>query len=290
MFFNNDNSVKENNQKSTISNSANQNLQPSVSSSANIISIVNQKGGVGKTTTAVNLAAGLSRNGQRVLLVDFDPQGNASSYLGINIASLTLSSIDVMNGVCTIERAILDTGRKNLHILPTNVKLGSYNQGGAGVNTRVLKDALTSEFCNLNYDYIIIDCQPSLSILTINAMVASNGVIIAMQAEYLALDGLSQLLLTLKEVNQKLNMKLFILGVVITMYDKRNKLCIEVREELVKHMSKDLFRTTIPRLVKLAESPSHGKTIFEYNPNGMASLVYNDLANEVIARVKEKQK
>jgi chromosome partitioning protein len=248
------------------------------------LAIVNQKGGVGKTTTAVNVAACLAKIGKKTLIIDFDPQGNAGSYLGIAIASLKLTALEVINGTATLEEAIIDSGRENLHILPSNIKLGSFNQGTTNGKTDLLKKIISSDYAN-TYDFIIIDCQPSLSLLTINAMSASNGLVIPIQAEFLALDGLSQLLLTLKEVKQKMNVSLTILGIVVTMYDKRNNLCIEVKNELVKNMSKDLFKTSIPRVVKLAESPSHAKTIFEYEPNGLASLAYRELTLEIVLRL-----
>jgi chromosome partitioning protein len=268
----------------TLLTTANQAKKPG----CNILSIVNQKGGVGKTTTAVNLSAGLAKLGHKVLLVDFDPQGNASSYLGINITQLLKSSLDFMQGSSLSDCRIVQV-RDNLDILPSNIKLGSYNQGtNSNTNTNALLTALKRGAVDKEYDFVIIDCQPSLSTLTINAMVASTGLIITMQAEYLALDGLSQLLLTLKQVKQKLNTDLNILGVLITMYDKRNKLCQEVKQELVNNMPNELFETSIARLVKLAESPSHGKTIYEYEPNGQASHSYLDFSKEVVKRVNKE--
>lgn len=248
------------------------------------LAIVNQKGGVGKTTTAVNVAACLAKIGKKTLILDFDPQGNASSYLGINIANLEKTSLEVLNKSSKLQDAVVQTGRENLYVLPANIKLGSFNQGTTQGRTDVLKNILAESFAK-TFDFIIIDCQPSLSLLTINAMAASNGLVIAMQAEYLALDGLSQLLLTLKEVKQKMNVGLTILGIAITMYDKRNNLCVEVKNELVKNMPKELFKTAIPRVVKLAESPSHGKTIFEYDPNGLASHAYRELTLEIVLRL-----
>jgi chromosome partitioning protein len=248
------------------------------------LAIVNQKGGVGKTTTAVNVGACLAKIGKKTLIVDFDPQGNASSYLGINIANLPKTALDVISKSAKLEEAVISTGRDNLYILPSNIKLGAFNQNNVQGKPDVLKNILSSEFAK-TFDFIIIDCQPSLSLLTINAMVASDGLVIAMQAEYLALDGLSQLLLTLKEVKQKMNVGLSILGIAITMYDRRNNLCIEVKNELVKNMPKELFKTSIPRVVKLAESPSHSKTIFEYEPNGLASHAYRELTLEIVLRL-----
>jgi chromosome partitioning protein len=248
------------------------------------LAIVNQKGGVGKTTTAVNVGACLAKIGKKTLIVDFDPQGNASSYLGINIANLPKTALDVISKSAKLEEAVISTGRDNLYILPSNIKLGAFNQNNVQGKPDVLKNILNSEFAK-TFDFIIIDCQPSLSLLTINAMVASDGLVIAMQAEYLALDGLSQLLLTLKEVKQKMNVGLSILGIAITMYDRRNNLCIEVKNELVKNMPKELFKTSIPRVVKLAESPSHSKTIFEYEPNGLASHAYRELTLEIVLRL-----
>jgi chromosome partitioning protein len=253
---------------------------------AHIISIVNQKGGVGKTTTAVNLSAGLAKLGSKVLLIDFDPQGNSSSYLGVNITSLNSTVLDLISGEdVKFEDIVLQNTRENLDLLPANIKLGSFNQSVQDSTSSLLKSLKKAGAINY-YEYIIIDCQPSLSTLTINAMTASQNLIITMQAEYLALDGLSQLLLTLKQVKQKLNPNLSILGILITMYDKRNKLCQEVKQELITNMPKELFETTIPRLVKLAESPSHGKTIYEYEGNGPASMAYLNFAREVKSRLE----
>jgi chromosome partitioning protein len=248
------------------------------------LAIVNQKGGVGKTTTAVNVGACLAKIGKKTLIIDFDPQGNASSYLGINIANLPRTALDVITKSAKLEEAVIETGRDNLYILPSNIKLGAFNQNNVQGKPDVLKNILSTDYAK-TFDFIIIDCQPSLSLLTINAMVASDGLVIAMQAEYLALDGLSQLLLTLKEVKQKMNVGLSILGIAITMYDRRNNLCIEVKNELVKNMPKELFKTSIPRVVKLAESPSHSKTIFEYEPNGLASHAYRELTLEIVLRL-----
>jgi chromosome partitioning protein len=248
------------------------------------LAIVNQKGGVGKTTTAVNVGACLAKIGKKTLIIDFDPQGNASSYLGINIANLPRTALDVITKGAKLEEAVIETGRDNLYILPSNIKLGAFNQNNVQGKPDVLKNILNTDYAK-TFDFIIIDCQPSLSLLTINAMVASDGLVIAMQAEYLALDGLSQLLLTLKEVKQKMNVGLSILGIAITMYDRRNNLCIEVKNELVKNMPKELFKTSIPRVVKLAESPSHSKTIFEYEPNGLASHAYRELTLEIVLRL-----
>jgi chromosome partitioning protein len=264
-----------------IQNSTNTKLKDN--SKSEIIAIVNQKGGVGKTTSTVNLAAALARLEHKVLLIDFDPQGNASSYLGINITTLAKTVLNFVEGE-GINSIVIQNVRTNLDLLPANLQLGSYNQGKSSIDTKSLQAQLIKSGALDHYEYILIDCQPSLSNLTINAMSASTSLVIPMQAEYLALDGLSQLLLTLKQVKQKLNPDLKILGILITMYDKRNKLCQEVREELVKNMPQELFRTVITRLVRLAESPSHGKTIFEYDPTGQASLAYYDFAREVIER------
>lgn len=252
-----------------------------------ILAIVNQKGGVGKTTTAVNVAACLANIGKKTLIVDFDPQGNASSYLGINIANLEKTALNTLTGTASLEECVVSSGRDCLYVLPSNIKLGAFNQGVSAGKTDLLKKSLDSAFAK-SFDFIIIDCQPSLSLLTINAMCASSGLVIAMQAEYLALDGLSQLLLTLKEVRQKMNMNLTILGIAITMFDRRNNLCLEVKNELVKNMPKELFKTSIPRMVKLAESPSYAKTIFEYDPNGMASHAYRELTLEIVLRLSNK--
>jgi chromosome partitioning protein len=246
-----------------------------------IIAISNQKGGVGKTTTAVNVAAALASKQKSVLLVDLDPQGNATSGLGITKDQTKTTSYDVLLGK-PLASAILETRIENLYVLPTN-----QNLAGAEVELvdmagreRKLKDALSLAA----YDYIVIDCPPALGLLTVNALVAANYVLIPVQAEYYALEGLGQLLGTIQAVRQGSNAGLDILGVVLTMYDKRTSLSEQVAEELRKHFGDKLFKSTIPRNVRLAEAPSFGRTVYEHDKWSKGARAYKNLAKEIEKR------
>lgn len=250
----------------------------------NIIAVSNQKGGVGKTTTAVNLAAALASKKNQVLLVDLDPQGNATSGLGVvGESNIVATSYDVLLGKPLVT-AVLETRIPNLYILPTD-----QNLAGAEVELvdmqgrdRKLKEALALAA----YDYIIIDCPPALGLLTINAQMAANYVFIPVQAEYYALEGLGQLLGTIQAVRQSGNPHLDLLGVVITMYDKRTSLSEQVAAELKKHFGDKLCKATIPRNVRLAEAPSYGRTVFEHDKWSKGARAYKQLANEIEKRVQ----
>lgn len=257
---------------------------------ANIISLVNQKGGVGKTTTSINLAASLGKLGKKTLIVDLDPQGNASTGLGIDKGATKNSVYEVLTGKCSIKDAIIKTKFSHLCILPATINLAGldvelvsmeYNNPEFKKNEQ-LKNAL-AEVKEL-FDYIIIDCPPSLGLNTMNALVASNSVLIPIQCEFYALEGVAQVLNTIIITQTKLNPELTIEGVLLTMLDSRTNLGLEVVEQVRKFFGDKTFNTIIPRLVRLVEAPSHGKPICEYDPLCRATEAYLNLAKEVIER------
>ncbi len=247
-----------------------------------IISIVNQKGGVGKTTTAVNLAAYLAHHGKFVLLVDLDPQGNASSGLGVDYQSIENGVYNPLISDIAFNEVIVPSSVEGLKIAPATADLAGARVELVDLEKREfrLHDAIL-EVRN-DYDYILIDCPPSLCLLTINGLVASDEALIPVQTEYYALEGLSQLLNTVDLVKNNLKPELNVLGAVMTMYDDRNKLSREVFDELYKYFPNKIFRTVIPRNVKLAEAPSFGKSILHYDKRSPGSKAYKRLASEII--------
>lgn len=249
-----------------------------------IYAITNQKGGVAKTTTAVNLAAGLLKRKKTVLLVDFDPQGNAGSGLGIDTRNLTHSIYDCIINDVPVSDVLQHTKYKGLDVLPSNIDLAGAEQELGALTDRAtrLKDVLDP--LAETYDYIIIDCPPSLGMLTINALTASHKVIIPIQSEYYALEGISQLIQTIRLVQQAYNKDLVIGGIVITLYDGRMRLSRQVVADVRNNFGKLVFKTVIPRNVRLSEAPSYGQTIFEYEPLSKGALAYSNLAKEVINR------
>jgi len=251
---------------------------------AYIISFANQKGGVGKTTSAVNSASALGELGKRTLLLDLDPQGNATSGVGIPKKSIRFSSYDVLIGKATAKQAIIPTAYANLSVLPSQIALAGAEFELIDMENRemVLREAL-KEVAD-DYDYIVIDCPPSLGILSIDALAASNGVIIPMQCEYYPLEGLSQLMLTIRQVKKFYNPKLEITGILITMYNGRLNLSIQVLEELKKYYADKLFTTTIVRSVKLSEAPSYGEPINYYDKYNKGTKAYRELAGEIVER------
>ncbi len=248
-----------------------------------IVSIVNQKGGVGKTTTSVNLAAHLAELGKYVLLVDLDPQGNASSGLGVDPRELH-GTYEAMTGLRRAKEVMVKTSHDGLHLLAANENLaGASIELVSELNReRKLHQALL-EVRN-DYDYILIDNPPSLGLLTINGLVAADSVLIPVQAEYFALEGLGQLMKTVDLIKQSIKPELQVMGAVITMFDPRTKLSKQVLEELYRHFPEKIFRSVIPRSIRLAEAPSFGKSILHYDPDSKGSKAYERLAQEFITK------
>ena len=255
-----------------------------------IISLVNQKGGVGKTTTSINLSAALGKLGKKVLIIDMDPQSNATTGLGLNSNDFKNDIYELITGKCDVKKAIKKTKFHNLSIIPATLNL-------AGVDVEFVKKMLEDkefqqnmqlklklEEIKDNYDYIIIDCQPSLGLGTMNALVASDSVIIPVQCEFFALEGITQLLNSIIMVQSSMNPNLRIEGVLLTMLDGRTNIGLEVIEEIRGYFKNKVFNTIIPRLVRLVEAPSHGKPISDYDPESRATLAYQNLAKEVISR------
>ncbi len=248
-----------------------------------VIAIANQKGGVGKTTTAVNLSACLADIGNRVLLIDIDPQGNATSGIGINKGDTSTCIYDVLIEEEDIKNALIPSNVPNLDAVPATIQLAGSEIELVPTISRELRLRKALEEIREEYDYIIIDCPPSLGLLTLNALTASDSVLIPVQCEYYALEGLSQLLNTIRLVQKRLNHNLAIEGVLLTMLDARTNLGIQVIEEVKKYFQEKVFSSIIPRNVRLGEAPSHGEPIIKYDPRSRGAEVYSDLAKEVMA-------
>jgi len=253
-----------------------------------IIAIANQKGGVGKTTTAINLATALAAIGEKVLLIDIDPQGNASTSLGIDKQNRRLSSYDVLIDRVPVAEAAVPTAVPNLAIIPSTLDLLGVEMEVAAAADRSfrLRDALRGPGA-AQFSYILIDCPPSFNLLTLNAMGAADSVLVPMQCEFLALEGLSQLLATIRQVKASFNPRLAIQGIVLTMYDGRNNLSSQVVEDVRSYMGETVYRTIIPRNVRLSEAPSFGKPALLYDLKCAGSQAYLQLASEVIQRERQ---
>lgn len=247
-----------------------------------VIAVTNQKGGVGKTTTSVNLSACLSREGKKVLLVDIDPQGNSTSGIGINKADVENCIYDVLINDTPIKDVICKIDVEGLDVIPATIQLAGAEVELVPVVSREVKlKRAIGEIKDL-YDYVIIDCPPSLGVLTINSLTAADSVLIPIQCEYYALEGLSQLLNTIRLVQKHLNVDLEIEGVLLTMFDARTNLGIQVVEEVKKYFQDKVYSTIIPRNVRLSEAPSHGKSIIKYDSKSKGAEIYMELAKEVI--------
>jgi chromosome partitioning protein len=244
-----------------------------------VIAVLNQKGGVGKTTTAINVAAYLARGGQQVLLVDFDPQGNATSGLGIDKSKLDHGMYDVLIGSVPAEQAIVETRIPKLFLLPTNAQLANAEVELVDREQRELQ--LNKALHSFTHEIVIIDCPPALGLLTINALAAADWLLIPVQAEYYALEGLGQLLEVFQSVKQAINPRLEILGVLVTMYDKRNSLSSQVSDELHKYFGDKVFGTVIPRNIRLAEAPGFGKPIMDHDKWSKGARAYKQLTKEL---------
>ncbi len=251
-----------------------------------VIAITNQKGGVGKTTTSVNLSACLASAGKRVLLLDLDPQGNTSSGVGIDKDTVDRCIYNVLIDNVNIEKAILKSKIKHLHVVPATIQLAGAEVELVSIVSRetILKKALVK--IKNKYDFIIIDCPPSLGLLTINALTAADSILIPIQSEYYALEGVGQLINTITLVRNSLNPSLDIEGVLLTMYDGRTNLSISVADDVKKYFGQKVYRTVIPRNVRLSEAPSFGEPIILYDPKSKGALVYEQLAKEVIKNGK----
>ena len=258
-----------------------------------ILALANQKGGVGKTTTAINLGTALAAIGERVLIVDLDPQGNASTGLGIDRRNRSCSTYDVLVGEASLREAVVSTAVPRLHIAPSTMDLSGLELelGTTPGRAFKLRDAISSLNNNVSpdadYTYVLIDCPPSLNLLTVNAMAASDAILVPLQCEFFALEGLSQLLQTVEQVRSTLNPNLSIHGIVLTMFDSRNNLSNQVVADVRQFMGGKVYDTMIPRNVRISEAPSYGKPVLVYDLKCVGSEAYLKLATEIIAREKE---
>ncbi|MEM6546706.1 MAG: AAA family ATPase [Pseudomonadota bacterium] len=263
--------------------------EPLALGAARIIALANQKGGVGKTTTAINLGCGLAMAGRSVLVVDLDPQGNASTGLGLHASERKTTTYDVLLGTARLADAVVPTQVPRLSVAPATVDLSGadaelYSDEDRAHRLRSAVWGGGSSNAVSAYDYILIDCPPSLNLLTVNAMAAASSVLVPLQCEFFALEGLTQLLTTIKRVQMRLNRDLHIQGIVLTMYDRRNKLSAQVAEDVRENLGPVVFRTIIPRNVRLSEAPSHAMPALVYDPHCSGSKAYRTLAEELMLR------
>lgn len=252
---------------------------------AYVFTLANQKGGVGKTTTAVNLSAFLAEQGYRVLLVDGDAQGNATTSLGVDKGELALSLYDTLLNQVPLDQVVRASGRPGLDLVPSTLQLAGATVELLQQNGREYRLNQVLQPLQEGYDFICIDSPPSLGLLTVNALVAAHGVLIPLQCEYLAMEGLAQLLGTIRRIQERLNPRLHLIGVVMTMFDRRTRLSLEVAREVQRHLPGRVFSTLIPRNVRLGESPSYGQTIWEYDGSCQGAVAYRLLGREFLSRL-----
>ena len=251
-----------------------------------IIAVTNQKGGVGKTTTAINIATSMAAIKKSVLLIDLDPQGNASTGLGIVDEDRAIGAYEMLGEYKNIEQSIKNTLIPGLDIIPATVDLSAVEVELVDVKDRMTRLARYNNLLKEKYDFVFIDCPPSLGLLTINALTAADSLLIPLQCEFFALEGLSHLKKTINRIKKNLNTSIYIEGILLTMYDKRNRISSEVKAEVIKYFGKDVFKTIIPRNVRLSEAPSHGLPAILYDINSSGSQAYISLAKEMIKRIK----
>ena len=260
--------------------------KPVPGKSPKIIAVANQKGGVGKTTTAINLAAALAKEGLTILVLDLDPQGNASTGLGVDAEQRNKTSYDLLEGV-PLSQVVRRTSNDGLLIVPSTTDLSSADVDFVEKNRRsfLLRNALRNEEVrSFGFDYVLIDCPPSLNLLTVNAMMAADSILVPLQSEFFALEGLSQLMLTVRELRQAGNPDLRIEGIVLTMYDQRNRLSRQVEEDAREYLGELVFQTVIPRNVRLSEAPSYAMPVLDYDPTSRGAIAYRALALEMLEK------